>query len=137
MTIDSAFNAIIEYYDDWMKKALPNYSEIFRTAQELIPFETAKPIDVLDLGAGTGLFSKHVSEKYTGARFVLYDVADEMLDVARERFRGHPEQFEFTIGDYRQLKVAREFDLVVSSLSIHHLAHDEKQKLFRKIYSIL
>jgi tRNA (cmo5U34)-methyltransferase len=137
MTIDSAFNATIEYYDDWMKKALPNYGEIFRTVQELIPFETAKSIEVLDLGAGTGLFSKHVLEKYPDARFLLYDVADKMLDVARERFRGHPQQFEFTTGDYRTLQVAHEFDLVVSSLSIHHLTHEEKQDLFRKIFSIL
>jgi tRNA (cmo5U34)-methyltransferase len=137
MTIDSAFNATIEYYDDWMKKALPNYHEIFRTAQELIPFETTKPIEVLDLGAGTGLFSKHVLEKYPDARFLLYDVADKMLDVARERFCGNPQQFEFTTGDYRTLQVPHDFDLVISSLSIHHLTHEEKQDLFRKIYSIL
>jgi tRNA (cmo5U34)-methyltransferase len=137
MTIDRAFNAAIAYYDDWMKKALPNYGEIFRTAQELIPFETAKPIEVLDLGAGTGLFSKHVLEKYPGARFLMYDLADKMLDTARDRFRDRPGQFEFVIGDYRTLQVTHEFDLVISSLSIHHLTHEEKQDLFRKIYSIL
>ncbi len=137
MTIDGAFNASIEYYDDWMRKALPNYGDLFRTAQELIPFETAKPIEVLDLGAGTGLFSKHVLEKYPQAHFLLYDLADKMLDVARERFRAHPEKFEYTIGDYRTLRVARDFDLVISSLSIHHLADDEKQDIFRKIFSVL
>ena len=93
MTIDQAFNTTIDYYDDWMKKALPNYAEIFRTARELIPFDPAKAIEVLDLGAGTGLFSKHVLEKYPEANFILYDLADKMLDVARERFRGHPKQF--------------------------------------------
>jgi tRNA (cmo5U34)-methyltransferase len=137
MTIDQAFNSTIAYYDDWMKKALPNYTEIFRTARELMPFETVKSIEVLDLGAGTGLFSKHVLEKYPSARFLLVDVADKMLDVARERFRGNPRQFEFTISDYRTLQVAHEFDLVISSLSIHHLTHEEKQDLFRKIFSIL
>ena len=64
MTIDEAFNASIEYYDDWMKKALPNYEDLFRTAQELIPFPPVQAIDVLDLGAGTGLFSRHILEKY-------------------------------------------------------------------------
>ena len=88
MTIDGAFNASIEYYDDWMRKALPNYGDLFQTALEVIPFETAKPIEVLDLGAGTGLFSEHILEKYPGARFLLYDVADKMLDVAREDSAG-------------------------------------------------
>ncbi len=137
MTIGRVFNTTIDYYDDWMKKALPNYTDIFRTAQELIPFDAGKPLEVLDLGAGTGLFSKHVLEKYPHANFVLYDLADKMLDVARERFRGHPKQFEYIVGDYRNLQVPRDFDLVISSLSIHHLAHEEKQDLFRRIYSVL
>lgn len=137
MTIDQAFNASIDYYDDWMMKALPNYGDIFRTAQELVPFAPATSIDVLDLGAGTGLFSKHILEKYPSAQFVLYDLADKMLAVAKERFRAHPQQFEFVVGDYRTLQVSREFDLVVSSLSIHHLSNDEKQSLFRAIYGVL
>ncbi len=137
MTIDQAFNASIDYYDDWMKKALPNYEDIYKTAQELIPFAPTAPIDVLDLGAGTGLFSKHVWEKYPQARFLLYDLADKMLDVAKERFSSSPQQFEFVIGDYRTLQVPHQFDLVVSSLSIHHLTDDEKRKLFRDIYSVL
>lgn len=137
MTIDEAFNSSINYYDDWMRKALPNYEDIFKTAQDIIPFESTSPIDVLDLGAGTGLFSKHVFEKYPNAKFLLYDLADKMLEVAKERFHSYPNQFEFLIGDYRTLKVEHEYDLVISSLSIHHLTNNEKQELFRSIYCIL
>lgn len=137
MTIDQAFNASIDYYDEWMRKALPNYADIFHTAQELVPFPPEQAIDLLDLGAGTGLFSKHILEKYPSARFLLYDLADKMLGVAKERFHDRPRQFEFKVGDYRTLEVAREFDLVVSSLSIHHLADIEKRDLFRTIHGIL
>ncbi len=137
MTIDQAFNASIDYYDDWMKKALPHYDTLFDSALTLIPFDPARPIDILDLGAGTGLFSSHVLAKYPRARFVLYDVADKMLDVARDRFQSCLPQFEFVVGDYRSLKVTRDFDLVISSLSIHHLTDDEKQALFRSIHGVL
>ncbi len=137
MTIDQAFNASIDYYDDWMKKALPNYDDIFGSAQKLIPFDPTLPINVLDLGAGTGLFSKHVLEKYPHARFVLYDLADKMLNVAKERFQSRLSQFEFAVGDYRTLQVTHDFDLVISSLSIHHLTDAEKQALFRSIYGVL
>ena len=137
MTIDQAFNTSIDYYDDWMKKALPNYDDLFGSAQKLISFDPALPIDVLDLGAGTGLFSKHVLEKYPRAQFVLYDLADKMLNVARDRFQSCLSQFEFVTGDYRILQVTHDFDLVISSLSIHHLADDEKQALFRSIYGVL
>jgi tRNA (cmo5U34)-methyltransferase len=137
MTVDQAFNAAIDYYDDWMKKALPNYNDLFGSAQMLIPFDLERPIEVLDLGAGTGQFSKHVLEKYPHAMFVLYDLADKMLEVAKDRFQSTLSQFEFVVGDYRTLQVSHDFDLVISSLSIHHLADGEKQALFRSIYGVL
>jgi tRNA (cmo5U34)-methyltransferase len=137
MPIEEAFNATIEYYDEWMEKALPNYHDIFGTALALIPFEPQAPMDVLDLGAGTGLFSKHVLARFPRASFVLYDLADKMLGVAKERFRQQAEQFSYSVGDYRQLRTDRTFDLVISSLSIHHLADAEKRALFGDICRLL
>jgi tRNA (cmo5U34)-methyltransferase len=137
MAIEQAFNSSIDYYDNWMKKALPNYSDIFKTAQEIIPFTSDNPINVLDLGAGTGLFSKHILERYPHAHFILYDLADKMLDVAKERFKSYPKQFEYIIGDYRNIQISSQFDLVISSLSIHHLNDNEKSNLFHTIYSKL
>ena len=137
MTIEQAFNTSINYYDDWMKKALPNYEDIFKTALELIHFAPTDPIDVLDLGAGTGLFSKHVFEKYPNAKFLLYDLADKMIEVAKDRFRSYPQQFEFFIGDYRTLQIEHKYDLAISSLSIHHLDDNDKHKLFRSVFDIL
>jgi tRNA (cmo5U34)-methyltransferase len=82
MSIGQTFDSTVEYYDEWMRIALPNYTELFAVSVDLIPFATEAAIDVLDLGAGTGLFSMHVREKLTRARFVLYDLAPRMLDVA-------------------------------------------------------
>jgi tRNA (cmo5U34)-methyltransferase len=137
MTIDQAFNATVAYYDDWMKKALPNYSDIFNTAIDVMPFAATADLDVLDLGAGTGLFSKHVFDKYPQARFVLYDMADKMLDVARRRFGKDSVQFTYIVGDYRNIQMNQTFDLIISSLSIHHLADDEKKTLFGSVYRLL
>jgi tRNA (cmo5U34)-methyltransferase len=137
MSINQAFNDSIAYYDDWMRKALPNYTDLFRTAQELVPFPPDQAIDVLDLGAGTGLFSQHILEKYPNARFLLIDLADKMLDVAKQRFGGHPQQFVYRVGDYRSIEVPHEVDLVISSLSIHHLSDAEKRDLFRTIHGSL
>jgi tRNA (cmo5U34)-methyltransferase len=137
MTIDQVFNSSIGYYDDWMKKALLNYDDIFKAAQGVIPFDPEAQSEVLDLGAGTGLFSKHVMEKCPKANFVLYDLAEKMLEVAQDRFRQYPKQFRFVIGDYRKLEVSQDFDLTISSFSIHHLADDEKRDLFRRIYGVL
>lgn len=137
MTIGHSFDESVAYYDEWVKQALPSYDEIFSVATGLIPFPTDAPLDVLDLGAGTGLFSQQVLERYPQTKFVLYDVAPRMLEVAKHRFQGCPGQFEFIADDYRHLEVMGEFDVVISSLSIHHLPDGEKQDLFRRVYAAL
>jgi tRNA (cmo5U34)-methyltransferase len=137
MTIDQAFNAATSTYDDWMQRALLGYADLFETGINIIPFPKDAPIRVLDLGAGTGLFSKKVFAVFPKAQFVLVDVADKMLDVARERFQGFAGQFQFEISDYREMKFQQDFDLVISSLSIHHLEDADKRALFKAIFRAL
>lgn len=119
------------------KKAIPCYDELFKVAVESIPFPLDQKLKVLDLGAGTGLFSWHVFKRYRNAHFTLMDLADKMLDMARERFSNHDTEFSYLKYDYRNLKIDSELDLVISSLSIHHLDDEEKQDLFNKIFEIL
>lgn len=137
MTVGQAFDSSVSYYDDWMKIALPSYDKIFSTALNLISFDENTALKVLDLGAGTGLFSQHVFGKYPSARFVLCDIAPKMLDIARTRFQKYQTQFDFVVEDYRHFQAEEKFDLVISSLSIHHLSHAEKSQLFAKIYHLL
>jgi tRNA (cmo5U34)-methyltransferase len=137
MAIDQAFNETVEYYDSWIRKAVPDYDELFAAAKELVPFGPDAAPEVLDLGAGTGLFSAQVLQKCPLARFTLWDVAGKMLDVARRRFHDRSGQFRYVIDDYRNLSGAGKFDLVISSLSIHHLEDDGKRALFRRIHEIL
>jgi len=64
-------------------------------------------------------------------------LAEKMLEVAKNRFRSFPKQFEFIVGDYKTLQIEPGYDLVISSLSIHHLTDTEKKELFRSIYRVL
>lgn len=92
---------------------------------------------VLDLGAGTGLFSSHVFGVLPSAKFILWDVAEQMLDVAKERFSAQQAQFEFVVKDYREITDLSGVDVVISSLSIHHLLDSDKQRLFKNTFSTL
>lgn len=137
MAIDDAFNKTVAYYDEWIRKAVPGYDDLFAVARELIPFRPDEPVQVLDLGAGTGLFSFLALERCPRGHYVLWDVADKMLETARERFRDFPEQFRYVVDDYRNLPATGSFDLAISSLSIHHLSDGEKRELFRRVYGAL
>jgi tRNA (cmo5U34)-methyltransferase len=136
-TIGQAFDASTAYYDNWMRMALPNFDEIFSVAVGLIPFDVAASISVLDLGAGTGLFSWHVLEKFPAARFTLCDLAPKMLEIAQQRFQPYAGQFAYRVEDYRQIVADQPFDLVISSLSIHHLTDEDKAALFQRVYDLL
>jgi len=137
MSIGKDFDRSIAYYDAWIEMALHCYQDVFSIAQNLIPFDPGAPIRVLDLGAGTGLFSRFVLERYPQATFVLYDLGKKMLAKAEERFRDTWDQFESVVGDYREIAYQQAFDLVVSSLSIHHLTDPDKADLDRRIYAAL
>ena len=137
MSVEEAFNQSAGYYDAWVRKALPGFDDLFSSALQALPFPANASIRVLDLGAGTGLFSSFILEKFPQARFTLVDLAEGMLAVARERFQAAAAQFTYTVADIRSIQLDAEFDLVISSLAIHHLGHAEKQALFRDIHAAL
>lgn len=137
MTIDKAFNSTVQYYDSWVQKALPCYEELFQVAVESIPFPATEKLRVLDLGAGTGLFSWHVFKNYSQSSFTLIDVADKMLDVSKERFAGMEKQFSYITGDYSDSLPEFKYNLIISSLSIHHLDDATKKTLFSNVYKKL
>lgn len=137
MSVEQAFNQSAGYYDAWMRKALPGYDDLFSSALRALPFPENASIRVLDMGAGTGQFSSFILEKFPQARFTLVDLAEGMLAVARERFQAAAAQFTYSIADIRSIQFDAEFDLVISSLAIHHLNHAEKQVLFRHIHAAL
>ncbi len=137
MTMEEFFNRSADYYDGWLRKAVLYYDQVFATAVELIPFDPKDEIRVLDLGAGTGLFSGHVMQRFPQARFVLYDISSQMLDVARERFAEVKERVSIVETDYLRLDAIDTYDAIISSFSIHHLAHADKQRLFSLAYRAL
>jgi tRNA (cmo5U34)-methyltransferase len=132
-----AFSEAAAEYDLWVKQAIPRYDEIFSVAVEVVPFDSAKRIIVADLGAGSGLFSRHVLAAYPKAVFTLVDASSEMLDKARIRFDRQSESFTFIEQRLEAFSVPERFDVVISSLAIHHLEDAEKRSLFKRIFTAL
>ncbi|MDE5899404.1 MAG: class I SAM-dependent methyltransferase [Treponemataceae bacterium] len=89
-----------------------------------------------EYGAGTGLLSSFWLKEFPRAQFVLVDVAEEMLSVARRRFSGLA-NVSFVRADYAASLPIQNFSAVISALSIHHLEDGRKQELFGRIFSAL
>lgn len=91
---------------------------------------------ILDIGAGTGIFSEYILKKYPKASLTLIDISDKMLELSKLRFKDF-NNIKYIAHDYSTYNFHEKYDIIISSLSIHHLLDDEKLELFRKCYSIL
>lgn len=136
MDIEKQFNLIAEEYDCNRKKFIPCFEDFYQSATEFIASNITAPKRILDLGAGTGLLAYYWFLHCPEAEYVLVDIADEMLNVARRRFSGIP-NVTCRMLDYAKELPEGSYDIAASALSIHHLADEEKSRLFARIYDIL
>ncbi|MDC7233793.1 MAG: class I SAM-dependent methyltransferase [Spirochaetales bacterium] len=134
MSIESLFDDCALDYDSERKILVPCFEDFYGTALEQIPFGKDASLKVLDLGAGTGLFSSMVSALYPHAELTLYDISQGMLHEARKRFENNKKSVHFVVKDYSESPIEGKFDLIISALSIHHLSDIGKKQLFQKIY---
>ena len=143
--VKNAFNSDAQIYDRSRRSMVPCFDDLYGTALGLLPFHKNREFEVLDLGAGTGVLSAFIADAFPRATIVLADIAPEMLKLARQRFqqRFHDDdgnldsRISFIAFDHGKDPIPGKFDAIVSALSIHHLEHDEKRALFRRIHEAL
>ena len=125
MDIQTQFNLIAEEYDVNRRKFIPCFDDFYGSTTRFITANISSPKRVLDLGAGTGLLSYYWFRYFPASEYILVDIADEMLNVARRRFEG-ADNVSYQILDYSKTLPENDFDVIVSALSIHHLEDADK-----------
>jgi tRNA (cmo5U34)-methyltransferase len=128
------FDENAEKYDAIRRLIIPCFDDLYDITRYLASSKKEDP-KILDLGAGTGLLTKYLFERYQKAEFTLIDISEEMLKVAKNRFK--EPNFKYVVADYCKYDFNDSFDIIVSSLSIHHLKNEEKKKLYKKVYDAL
>jgi tRNA (cmo5U34)-methyltransferase len=129
----AVFDATAATYNNDRMRLIPGHDAFYAAALQLIP-EAADHI--LDLGAGTGLFTEMIRDRFPDAYIHLIDISESMLQQARERFHGDQEM-HFELGDYTTAPLGSSYDAIVSALSIHHLEDDCKRGMLPNILSAL
>ncbi|NLO31144.1 MAG: class I SAM-dependent methyltransferase, partial [Methanosarcina mazei] len=86
--IKRKFDAVSGKYDEQTRKFIPCFDDFYGVSVSIASVDTENP-DILDLGAGTGLLSAFLMEKYPEATFTLVDMSEKMLEIAKNRFRGN------------------------------------------------
>lgn len=122
--------ARVASYDADMEIMHPNRSKMVDIAIEVLPFDSGASFTGLEIGTGTGFFTKRFLERFPNSRVISIDGAQSMVELARIRIGSLVDRVDFRIGDFRQLgqiiSDAEKGDLVFSSYSLHHLNVKEK-----------
>ena len=97
----------------------------------------ARPDDmVLDLGCGTGALSAEMASDMAAGTMIGLDAAPAMVSVA-QRKQGS-ERCRFEVGLVEDLSFdAETFDVVVSSMTFHHLPLDLKERALAEAWRVL
>lgn len=136
MDIASVFDAAARDYDATRRKYISCFDDFYGVAIERIPYQKHESFRILDLGAGTGLFSALIKNVFPNAELTLTDVSEEMLSMAKKRFSSD-EKTHYATHDYIAEEIHGNFDVVVSALSLHHSTESDLAGVFRKIFKCL
>lgn len=92
---------------------------------------------ILDLGTGSGRLLSLLKIERPQADSVALDFSPTMLKTVRQTFADDPTVQVIDHNLEAPLPNLGQFDAVVSSFAIHHLAHDRKRSLYGEIFNCL
>lgn len=90
-----------------------------RLASGVPPFVAPR---VLELGCGTGLLSRQLTERYPDGTFLLTDLSPAMLDRCRTNLGGTGPRLTFAEMDAENPKLDERFDVIAMSMTLHWLS---------------
>ena len=94
---------------------------------------------ILDVGCGTGVLTRRADDSAGPAGVAIgIDPGQSMIRVAKENAQRLGSRAEFKIAAIEQLPFgSAHFDVVLSSLMLHHLPPDLKREGLREVYRVL
>lgn len=132
------FESEAKKFDNVIPLLIPFYNEIYSILIDSIPFYKNTPVKILDIGCGTGTFAKIIKEKFPHSKITCLDFAENMIEIAKEKLSDYSCDVSFLVGDFNNLNIKNEYDVIVSSFALHHIQTDEeKKKLYKNIYQAL
>jgi tRNA (cmo5U34)-methyltransferase len=135
-TVKKHFESEAKEFDEIILRLIPHYEEMIDGMVASIPTKKSN-INVIDLGCGTGTITKKIKIKYPAASITCLDLAENMIEMSKLKLAAYSD-IRFQVGDFSNYEFDDTYDVIVSSLALHHLITDEdKIEFYRKIYKSL
>ncbi|MDD4253768.1 MAG: methyltransferase domain-containing protein [Methanofollis sp.] len=132
MKSEEHFHDRADAYEDLIVGIVPDARAFFGAAVSSVP---GGEVSVLELGSGTGYVTEMVLRANPEAAVTCIDMDPAMLAVARrkEALRG----VSFLEDDFRDIWPEGQFDIVLTSLCLHHLPDSDRAAVVRRIHTTL
>ena len=127
-------------YDDHMRGNVftdTTFAHFYGAIASQIP-KTDQPLQILDLGCGTGLEIEFLLQRAPNAQITAVDLSEQMLARLAERYRAQAQQITLVVDSYLTMDLGiHGYDIILSAMTIHHLLHEQKRQLYAKLYAAL
>ena len=127
------FNVRAETYDDHMLIDL-GLDEFYQEIAKHINLKNPKP-KLLDLGCGTGLELDRLFTKYPDISVTGIDMSSEMLNRLKEKYPD--KNTKLICASYFDVLFDDNYDVVLSTYSLHHFNEAMKILIYQKVYNSL
>ena len=134
--VEDFYDQLSSKYSDLIKKCVPRYDELLNT-MFLYLEPDFKPLRILDLGCGTGNLTQRILEQFPDAQIDALDLSEDILEESRKRF-ANKSNMNYLQADFKSMNLPHgNYDLVMSSIAIHHVEDPFKLKLYKEVYQSL
>jgi len=127
-------------YDEETQYDKGNRQQHYDILIDLLKYTGKSRFDFCDLGCGTGTFIHAFFQVAPESHGLAVDASSEMIEIALRKLSGFGQNVKFICCDFQHLEwrdFVAHFDVIFSSMAIHHLAHPDKWRLFQSICNSL
>lgn len=127
------FDSVAHQYDIVHTSNIDRGEEYYQAIA--IPFEVSNSeLQILDLGAGTGLDLVSLFERLPLAHVDCVDLSEKLMKQLLSRFPEKSDSISLRTENYLEVHYPQKwYDYILASATFHHFRDDEKECLFQKL----
>jgi tRNA (cmo5U34)-methyltransferase len=134
--VEDFYDQLSSSYTDLIKKCVPRYDELLST-MFLYLQPDFKPLRILDLGCGTGNLTQKILELFPDVQIDVLDLSEDILHECMDRF-DNKTNINYLQADFKSMNLPSvNYDLVMSSIAIHHVEDPYKVRLYKDVFQSL
>jgi tRNA (cmo5U34)-methyltransferase len=129
---DEHYLSMAREYDERVKIILPGSEQFFSSCLSFIP---DGEISLLELGSGTGYATLQILDKNPDTEIICIDHSPEMIRCARQK----PvlDKVRIIEQDIMVSWPDKRFDVVMTTLCLHHIKRADRELLLKRVHGIL